>query len=120
QTCALPIFLRQRVGHKPAVSHRPRSSPRGAVEHRRRVTGAIGTTARNLRCPAVVEHPRNRTPYDHHADDLTVLRHADCESPALRRLVVPVVALDKRLRLAECDRDEFKAHALLRMQYNPT
>src|SRR5690606_12521726 len=56
--------------------------------------------------------------YDHHADDLTVLRHADCESPALRRLVVPVVALDKCFRLAECDRDELKAHALLLTQYN--
>lgn len=94
-------FVRLGVRNAPPVAHRLGCAPHGAVEHAVRVGRAVGAGSVHLQRSAVVVVPRHWPPSCRHADEFGAQLQANTELPPDRRLVVPVVAGNELLRLAQ-------------------
>lgn len=89
-------FIGQRVGVDRRVPKFPRGTPSRSIQHRARVTGAIGAESRHLRSLAIVQARRYRAANDcHPAQHAILIGHANAKPVAYHRAAVPVQLADK-------------------------
>jgi hypothetical protein len=71
----------------------------------------VHARARHFSRPSVLEHARDRPPYDRDTYDATAVGHGKRRDASARRLVVPVVLLDVGASFAKRDGHDGQRHS---------
>ena len=105
ERCA--ALLRQSVSDQFEIAHGPGCSPAGGIEHGTGVLGAVGADPGNLGGPGVLRCSSDGPADDGDAADVAVrMRYPDGKDSTAGGLVMPMLGLDKRVRLTQRDRRE--------------